>query len=240
MASSLNANVYHGNKEYTPMSAKDWSDKSWGSDKICFHMPKCNPMLVKNIDALLRGRKNVRIFFPLCGKAVDMKWLYDEGHSIVGLEGSAKGVQEFFKENNFTFSSESVADGKFTLYKNEDNRIRIFCGDIYDFNSALGGKMQGIWDRGSFVAINREDREKYSKILMDLMDKDCHYLLDTFQYDSSEYAGPPHPTKTEEVHKLFGEKCEVTQLEERDAMTGKQKDWGLSKFQETVFELTLK
>ena len=43
--------------------------------------------------------------------------LYDDGHSIVGVEGSSKGVEDFFSENNLKYSSESVADGKFTLYK---------------------------------------------------------------------------------------------------------------------------
>uniref|UniRef100_A0A3Q1GT66 Thiopurine S-methyltransferase n=1 Tax=Acanthochromis polyacanthus TaxID=80966 RepID=A0A3Q1GT66_9TELE len=32
-------------------------------------------MLENNIDKVLNGRKGVRFFFPLCGKAVDMKWL---------------------------------------------------------------------------------------------------------------------------------------------------------------------
>ena len=35
---------------------------------------------------------------------------------------------------------------------------------LYNFHvipsSTICGKVQGIWDRGSFVAINREDREK--------------------------------------------------------------------------------
>lgn len=31
-------------------------------------------MLETNIDKVLAGRNRVRFFFPLCGKAVDMKW----------------------------------------------------------------------------------------------------------------------------------------------------------------------
>ena len=45
--------------------------------------------------------------------------LYDEGHTIIGLEASAKGIEEFFKENGLEFTSERVADGKFTLFKVE-------------------------------------------------------------------------------------------------------------------------
>lgn len=34
-------------------------------------------MLSKHSDTLTGKRKNLRIFLPLCGKAVDMKWLVD-------------------------------------------------------------------------------------------------------------------------------------------------------------------
>lgn len=31
-------------------------------------------MLESNLDKVVAGRTGVRFFFPLCGKAVDMKW----------------------------------------------------------------------------------------------------------------------------------------------------------------------
>ncbi len=31
-------------------------------------------LLEKNLDKVVCGRKEVRFLFPLCGKAVDMKW----------------------------------------------------------------------------------------------------------------------------------------------------------------------
>ncbi len=31
-------------------------------------------LLQNNLDKVVCGRKEVRFFFPLCGKAVDMKW----------------------------------------------------------------------------------------------------------------------------------------------------------------------
>lgn len=31
-------------------------------------------LLQKHLDLLVNGRSGLRIFFPLCGKAVDMKW----------------------------------------------------------------------------------------------------------------------------------------------------------------------
>lgn len=37
-------------------------------------------MLEMNIDKVLAGRPGVRFFFPLCGKAVDMKWYVSLRH----------------------------------------------------------------------------------------------------------------------------------------------------------------
>ena len=31
-------------------------------------------LLEKHVDKLINGRNNIRIFFPFCGKALDMKW----------------------------------------------------------------------------------------------------------------------------------------------------------------------
>lgn len=38
-------------------------------------------MLENNLDKVLAGRTGVRFFFPLCGKAVDMKW-YGKKHHV--------------------------------------------------------------------------------------------------------------------------------------------------------------
>lgn len=31
-------------------------------------------LLEKHVDQLIKNRKNIRVFFPMCGKALDMKW----------------------------------------------------------------------------------------------------------------------------------------------------------------------
>uniref|UniRef100_A0A674A8S8 Thiopurine S-methyltransferase n=1 Tax=Salmo trutta TaxID=8032 RepID=A0A674A8S8_SALTR len=58
----------------------------------------CNRMLESYIDKVLCGRKGVRFFFPLCGKAVDMKWLADMGHPVVGVDIAEMGSMQFFED----------------------------------------------------------------------------------------------------------------------------------------------
>ncbi|KTG36260.1 hypothetical protein cypCar_00001928, partial [Cyprinus carpio] len=118
-------------------------------------------LLKNNLEKVLCGRKEVRFFFPLCGKAVDMKWLADMGHTVVGVEISEKGIKQFFAEQNLAFDEEPVpAIPGAKVFKSADGKISIYQCDLYEFSSAVGGKFGGIWDRGALVAINPCDRQK--------------------------------------------------------------------------------
>ncbi len=46
----------------------------------CFTLQEENPnvFLTKYINMLTLGRPSVSVFVPLCGKSVDMRWLYDQ------------------------------------------------------------------------------------------------------------------------------------------------------------------
>lgn len=52
-------------------------------------------MLSKHSDTLTGKRKNLRIFLPLCGKAVDMKWLVN-----VSINSSMKITTKLFNVKN--------------------------------------------------------------------------------------------------------------------------------------------
>lgn len=110
-------------------------------------------LLELNVEKVLAGRTEVRFFFPLCGKAVDMKWyvqlyqraifllpllfscssscvaprLADMGHSVVGVEISEKAIKQFFEENKLSYSEApvpSIPGAK--VYKVHDNPVLIF------------------------------------------------------------------------------------------------------------------
>ena len=72
------------------------------------------------------------------------------------------------------------------------------------------------------------------------MSPTCRYLLDTLEYDVSEYTGVPHCVTVDEIKQLYEDKCEIKELERRDAMVERWRKQGLSKFEEKVHLLTLK
>eukprot|EP00064_Thunnus_orientalis_P002056 superscaffoldBa00000143_g2063 len=216
------------------MTLGEWEDR-WQENRIGFHQSHVHKMLENNFDKVLAGRTGVRFFFPLCGKAVDMKWLADMGHSVVGVEISEKAIQQFFEENNMTYIEEPVpAIPGAKVYKSSEKNISLYQCDLYNFSSSIEGQFGAIWDRGSLVAINPKDREKYAALIISLMASDCRYLLDTLLYNPELYKGPPFFVPDEQVTRLFGERCDIELLQSVDALTDRQRAWGLDYLTETV------
>ncbi|XP_037548775.1 probable thiopurine S-methyltransferase [Nematolebias whitei] len=222
------------------MALSEWENR-WQENRIGFHQPALHTMLKTHLDKVLSGRTGVRFFFPLCGKAVDMKWLADLGHTVVGVEISEKAVRQFFEENNMTFTEElvpSIPGAK--LFKNLEKNISLYQCDLFSFSSSVGGQFGAIWDRGSLVAINPKDRERYAALIMSLMASDCRYLLDTLLYNPEFYKGPPFFVPDEQVQDLFGSSCDLELLQSTDALTDRTRTWGLASLTENVHLITLK
>ncbi|XP_046690582.1 probable thiopurine S-methyltransferase isoform X2 [Silurus meridionalis] len=222
------------------MAPSEWEER-WQEGRIGFHQPHVHQMLKDNLDKVLCGREQVRFFFPLCGKAVDMKWLADMGHVIVGVDISEIGIKQFFEEQNLEYKEEPVpAIPEAKVFKSSDAKISLYKCNLYEFSSAIEGQFGGIWDRGSLVAINPCDRQKYASLIMSLMDKDCKYLLNTLEYNPELYKGPPFFVPEEVVKSLYRDACDIELVQHRDALREKFKAWGIDSLLEKVYLLTPK
>uniref|UniRef100_A0A8C2U4V4 thiopurine S-methyltransferase n=1 Tax=Coturnix japonica TaxID=93934 RepID=A0A8C2U4V4_COTJA len=185
------------------LSVEDWLRK-WSTGATGFHKEHGHPLLQKYLDLLVDGRSGLRIFFPLCGKAVDMKWLADMGHSVVGVDVSEQALKEFFADQSLPYCEEPVPGitGAKKLQSTSGN-ICLYCCSIYDLSSAVVGKFDGVWDRGALVAVNPCDRQRYVTLMSSLMEKNSSYLLVTVLYDPTKYNGPPFCVPESEVKSLF-------------------------------------
>nr|XP_046273279.1 probable thiopurine S-methyltransferase isoform X3 [Scatophagus argus] len=222
------------------MALGEW-EEDWQEGRIGFHQPQVHKILENNIDKVLAGRSSVRFFFPLCGKAVDMKWLADMGHSVVGVEISEKAIKQFFEENNMTYSEEPVpAIPGAKLYKSTERNVSLYQCDLFNFSGSIDGQFGAIWDRGSLVAINPRDREKYAALITSLMAKDCRYLVEALLYNPELYPGPPFFVPDKQVQSLFGNSCDIELLHSLDILTDEEQGWGLDYLTENVYLITLK
>merc|ERR1711962_1604461 len=121
-------------------------DGRWEEGKTGWHKTDVNPVLAAHHPKLLTqtGR---RVLVPLCGKTLDMKWLYDSGHTVVGIEGILKPVLEFFSEQQLEFNIKELPWAK--IYQTQDERLKIYVCDLFNMDVEHMGKFDAVWDRGS-------------------------------------------------------------------------------------------
>eukprot|EP00057_Strongylocentrotus_purpuratus_P008164 XP_011662638.1 PREDICTED: probable thiopurine S-methyltransferase [Strongylocentrotus purpuratus] len=165
-------------------------------------------MLSVYVDQLTDGKERCRIFIPLCGKTIDIVWLWERGHEIVGVEAVEDAVLAFFKEQSIEYTVTDVPgmpDAK--LYQNEDGRIKIYRCNLFELNRTILGGFDAIYDRGSIVAIGPCDRIKYSELMSSLLGKGGRILLESYLYDKEQFKWKNHSpfSLTEaEVKALYG------------------------------------
>lgn len=222
------------------LTLQEWKEK-WENHNIGFHQEQGHQLLKKHLDTFLKGETGLRVFFPLCGKAVEMKWFADQGHHVVGVEISELGIREFFTEQNISYSEEPIGEiPGAKVFKSSSGNISLYCCSLFDLPRAPIGKFDRIWDRGALVAVNPGDRKRYTDIMLSLTRKGFQYLLAVLSYDPTKHAGPPFYVPDAEVRKLFGSVCTIRSLEKVDVMEERHKSWGINSLVEELYLLTQK
>ena len=79
------------------MEADFWHNR-WENNLTGFHLNEVNPHLKENW-ASMNMKSGTRIFVPLCGKSLDLIWLAEQGHQVVGVELSSLAIEAFYTEN---------------------------------------------------------------------------------------------------------------------------------------------
>ncbi|KAK6180201.1 hypothetical protein SNE40_012393 [Patella caerulea] len=223
------------------MSVEDWEER-WELGQTHFHKEDVHPTLQKYYKHLTRGRDKLRFYVPLCGKTVDMSWLADKGHTVIGCEGSDLACHQFFEENSIPYVTSKIPgiDGIAYVAGNKA-AIGIYRCDFFQLSVEILEPFDCIWDRGSFVAIPVTMRQQYADSIIPTLKKDGSYLLDTFQLSSDIFAGPPFNCTEDDVYKYFGNLCNIEKLESTDICGDvHRQQWGLQSFDEVVYLLTLK
>lgn len=178
------------------MDPEFWLMK-WHNDETGFHEQEANPNLTNNIHRLSLAPGN-RIFVPLCGKTVDIRWLIKQGYHVVGAELSTIAIGQLFQ--HLDIIPDSTRLGDVTRY--EGPGFTLFGGDIFNLTQDMLGKIDAVYDRAALVALPFEMRVRYSKHLRDLTDT-APQLLITFDYDQEKMDGPPFAVIANEVEQHY-------------------------------------
>lgn len=169
--------------------------KKWETKDILFHQSQIHPALRSYSHHLAQGP----VFVPLCGKSLDMLWLNEAGHSVMGVEISPIACRDFFSENQKSVSIHTKND--FTIFQGETTSL--WCGDFFNLPPESFKRIKGVYDRAALVALPAPVRKQYTQFLLSQLPKPFTYLLVTFEYPDEKISGPPFSVKEEEVRSLF-------------------------------------
>ena len=188
------------------MKAEFWHER-WEKDELGFHQADTNALLTKHwadlgIDA------NAPVFVPLCGKSLDMVWLRERGHPVVGVELSPIACRDFFE----TIGLECTRHPHGDLETHRGTGYALHCGDFFALTAEDLADTAGVFDRGSLVALPPDLRTRYAMHLTSILPPDAKVLLLTVVYDQEKMKGPPHSVPDEEVERLFGPGFEIRRL----------------------------
>ena len=178
------------------------------------HMPEINPFLQEYFQLLDDGKlKGKRIFVPFCGKSLDMKWFYEKGMSVVGVEVSELPAREFFSGNNLEYEVEHSTTVPHCKIYRHDDRLCIYLCDIFNLDSKLlGGRFDYLWDRGALVAVIHEERELYWNFISSILADNAQGFIELNEFDSTQHTGPPYDFSKDCLARLLGDKYSFKQI----------------------------
>ena len=184
----------------------DWLDR-WKKGTTGWHRSDINPQLIENINQLVEARFQ-KIFVPLCGASLDMKYLIDQGFHVVGVELSPLAIDRFFKENQIEHKVSKVED--FDLY--EGKNIDIYCGDFFKLKKNYLNGAICVYDRAALIALNPDLQKKYVGHLKEILPNSSKILLLTMFYPQNEMEGPPFSVGDDNVEDLFSDSKEIKKI----------------------------
>lgn len=181
----------------------DWPAR-WREGRIGFHEGRVNAQLQGHWASLALPTGSA-ILVPLCGKALDLGWLADRGHRVVGCELSPLAADAYFRERGREPTRRRI--GAFTCWS--DGPLAILEGDFFRLDEELleaaagGGRCAGWWDRAALIALPPPLRAAYVAQLARLLPPTACGLLLSYEYPQQEHEGPPFSVEEEEVRARF-------------------------------------
>lgn len=182
---------------------QDFWHQKWETNQIFFHLNQVHPLLKKYFH-LPPGK----IMVPLCGKSLDMIWLLEQGHDVVGIEISPIACEAFFNENNLPF--EKIGN----VYMGE--KITIWCEDFFKVPAEAWRGCVGLYDRAALIALPENLRRKYATHLQACLQTNRptfqKMLLICLEYPQEKMEGPPFSVSEAKVQQLFQETFSIEKL----------------------------
>jgi thiopurine S-methyltransferase len=194
------------------MQAEFWLQR-WREGRTGFHRDTPLPLLLQHWPTLALPRDS-RVLVPLCGKTLDMPWLAEQGHRVLGVELSPLAVEQFFAEQGLTPERCESPMGMHHVAGN----IEIIQGDVFALDDATLASCAAVYDRAAVIALPPPLRERYAREVYARLPAGCRGLMITLEYPQHEMEGPPFAVDADSVHALLDRDWQVEQIDRRDIL----------------------
>ena len=210
----------------------DFWHERWQTGQIGFHQSAVHPFLARWWPRLALTSE-ARVYVPLCGKSLDMVWLAERGHTLVGSELSAIAIRDFFAGRGL----EPAQTGEAGFRRHAAGPFEILEGDALVLTPDLLGPVGAAYDRAALVALPPDLRRPYAESLARLLPRGAKALLVAFEYPQEMKGGPPFSVEAAEVSELFEPAFRVEQVERHDILADSPKfaEVGIPALFETAF-----
>lgn len=215
------------------MNPEFWHQK-WHEQELGFHLPQVHPLLKRYLgDLSLKAGQT--ILLPLCGKTLDIGYLLEQGHTVIGAELSDKAVTDLFASLNRQPDITPWQGGN--RYRHGD--LTVFQGDIFLLQPDDLETVDAIYDRAALIALPDAMRERYARHLLTLADK-APQLLITLEYDQQQMDGPPFSVGEQQVRNLYEADYRIAPLSRKMILDHEPvfQERGVTALYENVFLLT--
>lgn len=218
------------------MEPEFWHER-WRLGQTGFHLGVVNPQLVKHYTQLQApGAAPARILVPLCGKSLDLGWLADRGHEVVGVELSELAVHTCFAERGLDPDIDTLGPYR----RHRAGKLELLCGDVFDLRAEHVGAISALYDRAALVALPEPMRARYVPHLAGVVPSGTRGLLVSFEYEPEHVGGPPFSVHEREVRALYEPFYTVTLLAREDILDAEPRfrERGITSLHECVYALT--
>ncbi len=220
------------------MKAEKWH-ANWRDGRLGFHQKKVNSRLEQFWPAF-ELPSDASVLVPLCGKSLDMLYLHQAGHRVIGVELSEIAGEAFFSENQLAFEKRDTGNLQEFTGVGDAAGIRLLIGDLFALEASQTGPLTAFYDRASLIALPAEMRQRYIAKLSSLLPAGATGLLISLIYDPSKMNGPPFSVSDDEVRALFNADFTVQQIDSSSGpeRLGNLADRGLDTMEERVYRIT--
>ncbi|MEC4767812.1 thiopurine S-methyltransferase [Halomonas sp. CUBES01] len=182
----------------------------WQEGRIGFHLPRPHPAL-QRYWPLLGVPDRAKVLVPLCGKTLDMRWLAEANHPVLGIELAPEAVEQFLAGSSVPVARYQQAG--FTICR--QGSIELWCGDFFHLHIQQASEIGAFYDRAALIALPEATRQRYAFHLAQLVPPGAKGLLVSLTHDG-EKAGPPYSVPNQEVETLLSPNFRLTLLEESE------------------------